>query len=168
MRFVYKKPERIENFLRDYEIDLCIQEKELLPLVYYLSAINKLPQRASFGLKDGCRNVKLTNGPVRVEDRTLYLNKESLKLFPENLAGLLFDKSISIREVKEQARELPEKTITLRELGTRNVTVRGMSNLNFSIPFDLSKFGGMPDTLYIHLRIEHTPIHQKDKAELRV
>ncbi|MCS7083919.1 MAG: cellulose biosynthesis cyclic di-GMP-binding regulatory protein BcsB, partial [Aquificaceae bacterium] len=37
LRFVYKKPERIENFLRDYNLDLCIQEKELLPLIYYLS-----------------------------------------------------------------------------------------------------------------------------------
>ncbi|MEN3033433.1 MAG: cellulose biosynthesis cyclic di-GMP-binding regulatory protein BcsB [Aquificaceae bacterium] len=168
MRFVYKIPNRVENFIRDYNINLCLEEKELLPAVYYISLVNKLPQRVSWGLKEGCRNIKLDEGPVRVENGVLYFNKESLKTFSENLSGLLFSESIDIGKVQEQKRQLPQKIMTLREMGIRNTTIRGMSNLNFSIPFDLSRFGGMPDTLHIHLRIEHTPIHQKDKAELRI
>ncbi len=165
--FTYKQAEDITTFLLDYERDFCIEEEELLPLVYYLSKVRSIPTIFHWGIKDNCKVIKLSQDINKLEGKTLYVSKSLIQALQHGYKPLIFGKSVKINQMTE--RETTKyREISIRELGIRTSSVKGMANLSFYIPLNLASFGGMPDTLYLRLNFAHTPVHQKDKMELRV
>ncbi len=166
--FSYKQAEDIKTFLMDYERQFCIEDRDLLPLVYYISKVRAILPVFNWGIRDNCQKIiKMSKDTTKLEGNTLYVNKPLLEAIQYGYEPLIFGKSIQVEQAKR--RETPKYSeISLKELGIKTATIKGMSNISFYIPFNLASFGGMPDTLYLRLNFAHTPAHQKDKMELRV
>ncbi|MEM5882315.1 MAG: cellulose biosynthesis cyclic di-GMP-binding regulatory protein BcsB [Candidatus Aenigmatarchaeota archaeon] len=166
--FKFKQAEDIKTFLMDYERQYCIEDLELLPIVYYLSKVRKVPPIFNWGINNSCEKIiKISQNATKLDGNTLYLTKLSVEALQNGFDPLFFGKFIKVDNIirKENQRE---NKVSLNELGIKSSTVRGMSNISIYIPFNSAIFGGMPDNLYFKLNFTHTPAHQKDKMELRV
>ena len=168
VNFSYKPAEDIRTFLIDYERQFCIEDRELLPLVYYISKSRVILPVFNWGIRDNCQKiVKMSKDNTKLEGNILYVNKPLLEAIQYGYEPFIFGKFIQVEQAEK--RETPKyNEVSLKELGIRTATIKGMSNISFHIPFNLASFGGMPDTLYFRLNFAHTPAHQKDKMELRV
>ncbi|MEM5784720.1 MAG: cellulose biosynthesis cyclic di-GMP-binding regulatory protein BcsB [Candidatus Aenigmatarchaeota archaeon] len=166
--FLYKQANDIKTFLMDYGRQFCIENTELLPLVYYISKTRTIPPVFHWGINDNCQKIiKISPDTTKLDGKTLYITKSAIKALQYGYESLIFGKSIQITQVKREKSHKYNK-VSFKELGIKTSTIKGISNISFYIPFNLASFGGMPDTLYLRLNFAHTPAHQKDKMELRV
>ncbi|MEN3028060.1 MAG: cellulose biosynthesis cyclic di-GMP-binding regulatory protein BcsB [Aquificaceae bacterium] len=166
IEFYYRPPLQIEQFLKDYDLYFCLQDAKLIPLAYMLSTQNSLPAFFSWGEREDCKNIRVAQ-QTYLQGSTLFLSEKTLQAIVDGYTPFIFGRSVIPDKVAREKGE-SSRQVSLRELGMGNVTVKGISNLSVYIPLDLAKIGGMPDTLYLRLKFEHTPPHQKDKMELRV
>lgn len=166
--FKYKKASDIQTFMMDYDRIFCVDDQVLLPLVYHISSIRSIPPIFKWGIDESCEKViKLSQSDTYIEGDTLYINVESIEALQAGYGPFLFGNSIKVEKVG-QRESSNNNVLSLRDMGIKTATVRGMANISFYIPFNTASIGGMPDTLYMKLNFAHTPAHQKDKMELRV
>jgi len=74
--FSYKPAEDIRTFLMDYERQFCIEDRELLPLVYYISKSRVILPVFNWGIRDNCQKIiKMSKDNTKLEGNILYVNK---------------------------------------------------------------------------------------------
>lgn len=171
VEFRYRKFSNIREFLMDYDSTYCINSPELIPFVYHICKHSPVPCQVRYQVSQGitCKVIQpAQSNTLELREDILYVPWQAnlvyeQRIFPSLLLGGPQDIKVVEREPKEMRSE-----VSLKELGISTVSVEGAGNLNYTIPLDLSKIGGLPDKLYFRLFISHTPVHKRDNMELRV
>lgn len=171
VEFNYKKSDNIRGFLIDYNNDYCIYSPTLIPFIYQMCKENPIPCKVYYN-----QNIKNCKKIEPSSDNNLILNKDTLYvpvakttkafengIFPSYLFGEAERINKAIVENKTAKTE-----VSLKDLGLKTVTIEGVSNLNYTIPIDTAKLGGIPKNLYFRLLIKHTPINKNGGEELRI
>ncbi|HEK25681.1 MAG TPA: hypothetical protein ENO33_04795 [Hydrogenobaculum sp.] len=172
VEFNYKKPDNnIREFLIDYNNDYCIYSPTLIPFIYQMCKENPIPCKVYYNQNiKNCKKIEPSN------DNNLILNKDTLYvpittttkafengIFPSYLFGEAERINKAIVESKTAKTE-----VSLKELGIKTTTIEGVSNLNYTIPIDTAKLGGIPKNLYFRLLIANTPINKNGDEGLRI
>jgi hypothetical protein len=173
--FYYKQHYDISSFIKGYRNNFCIYQLSTIPLAYYLSLINPIPSKFYWNVnstktnekyKRNCKNVIIGN-ETRLVNNTLFLSKKSLYAIEKGYHSLLFGKFLNVERVTNP-KSKKGNILSFRGLGLKTISVRGLLNLSYTIPFSISQIGGMPDTIHLRLKFTHTPLHQSDRPELRI
>ncbi len=70
--------------------------------------------------------------------------------------------------VNQNQERINKNIITLKKLGISNLTLSGVGLMDFYIPFNTAKLGGLPDKLQFNMFISHSAINEHDRAFLEV
>lgn len=171
VEFNYKEPNDIREFLIGYNNDYCIYSPTLIPFVYQMCKYDPIPCKVYYNKNiKNCKTIEPSN------NNNLYLNKNTLyvpittttnafenMVFPTYLFG---GSELINKAVVESKNAKTE--VSLKEMGIKTATIEGVSNLNYTIPIDTSKLGGIPKNLYFRLFITHTPTNKNSSEELRI
>lgn len=188
----------VANFFRNYDTDLNIAfahqkiNPGILPLVYHVNRLNNWKDvKISFSEKpvEGKRNVVLGDFvkdldvekensyvvgetiPTRkrefdVKKGNLYVSEKGIPLIKKEFMDLYITDSMENSRLTRE--ENPKKEITLRDIGLGNLTATGLGDLSFNIPLIYSDFHGAPKNPYLKLFLVHTPVHENDRAFLKI
>ena len=171
VEFDYRPFSDIREFLMDYNNRYCINSVELVPFVYYMCKDDPVPCDVSYYTpqKNSCKLITASKGGVlNLSNNVLYVPLKAINAFESGVfPDFLINSYQDIRAVNTN-KEVSNNSITLKALGLNTATVEGVGNLNYTIPLDMSKIGGIPKDLHLYLHISHTPVHKKDSMELRV
>ncbi|MEJ5338780.1 MAG: hypothetical protein WHS43_03910 [Aquificaceae bacterium] len=90
LRFIRRPEEDINTFLMDYGRNFRMQDKRLLPLVYYLSKIRIIPPVFEWRLKENCEKViVLSLTKTRLEGNALYISEKILQALQRGYSLML-------------------------------------------------------------------------------
>lgn len=169
IRFTYSKYRNSREFILDYNNQYCIDSYSLIPVVYHICRQNPIPCKVRFAHEEiTCKKIKVADKDrVELINGILYLPRNVNSAFEKELFYSFLEQSQEIKAVNRETAEIMEE-ISLKKLGISTVTLEGSGSLGYSIPINTSKIGGLPSDLRFKLLIAHTPIHQNDKAELRI
>lgn len=169
IRFTYSKYRNSREFILDYNNQYCIDSYLLIPVVYHICKQNPIPCKVRFAREEtACKKIKVADGDrVELINDILYLPRNINPAFEKEWFYSFLEQPQEIKAINRESTEIPEE-ISLKKLGISTVTLEGSGSLGYSIPINTSKIGGLPSDLRFKLLIAHTPIHQNDKAELRI
>lgn len=169
VEFEYTSYKNIREFLLDYDNIYCTNDPRVIPFAYQFCKQSPIPCKFQWTEEPSCKSIKFSSGnSLELKNNTLYIPLESVVAFEEGVfVPYLFGSSQDVKSAQRQIKE-PSSELSLRDLGLKTVSVEGAGNISYTIPLDTSKMGGLPDRLYLKLHIAHTPIPQKDHAELRI
>ncbi|QWK19757.1 MAG: cellulose biosynthesis cyclic di-GMP-binding regulatory protein BcsB [Hydrogenobacter thermophilus] len=171
VEFNYREFSNIREFLIDYNNAYCINSSQLIPFVYHLCKQSPVPCQVKYQVSQdmACKIIEpAQNNTLELRKDVLYVPWQASIAFERGIfPSLLLESPQDIKAVEREPEEV-RREVSLKELGLSTVSVEGVGNLNYTIPLDLSRIGGLPDRLYFRLFISHTPVHKKDSMELRV
>ena len=103
---------------------------------------------------------------LAVRDGTLYLTPRGIDLIAAKGAPTVvapWTSGVAVRRGPA-----PSSPVSLDALGIGTRTQRGSGDLTFPIDFTLGTFGGLPETLHLHLQLSHGPYRAGDRAAVSI
>lgn len=105
---------------------------------------------------------------IVLEGCNLFVNDLFIKAIENSYNSVLFGRSINLYDVKSNVSLDKVTEMSLREMGIKSLTAYGPMHAEVSIPIRFSEFGGIPDDLYLNLKIAHSTVFHREHAEIRV
>lgn len=115
-------------------------------------------------LKEGAEDAKIIGRDIVISPQGLStmarnFSSPSMSLSNWNKVQVLQD---------EKDKTAPEKEIKFSDLGIIPPILRGIGDLQFSIPFSIASFGNFPSRVMVTIIYHHTPIAKEDRAFIKV
>lgn len=156
-----------EYFFKSYFHDLCIKQKELIPLAYFMNTNSKIPYKFSWGDTSQCRVIFLSTYNL-ITSTYINIDPNSIKLISQGYNSMLFGSSPIIYDVKSYSEcKKKEYILSFDELGISDKNISFLFDGSMSFNLDTSKIGYIPKNLRLLLNINHTAFIG-DKAEFRL
>ncbi|HTA40243.1 MAG TPA: cellulose biosynthesis cyclic di-GMP-binding regulatory protein BcsB [Candidatus Acidoferrales bacterium] len=103
---------------------------------------------------------------LALRDGTLYVTQRGIDLIAAKGAPTIvapWTSGVAVRHGPA-----PASPASLDALGIGTRTQRGSGDLSFPIDFTLGTFGGLPETLHLHLQLSHGPYRSGDRAAVSI
>lgn len=156
-----------EYLLKSYFHELCIKQKELISLAYFININSKIPYKFSWGEKSYCRGIFLSTYNL-ITPTYINIDTNSIKLISQGYSSMLLGSAPIISNVGNYGKcKNNEYILSFDDIGIGNKTISFFLDGSLNFNLDTSKIGYIPKNLRLLLSINHTvPIG--DKAELRL
>ena len=171
--------DQVADFLNQYggEFDVVARgsgddlRAAVVQLAYRLHQIGRWRRvnvRTAGSVSAGARGIIVGAFPadVAVRGHELDLTPRGVSLIDDRIVRSLI--APQIRSASYDGGPGTSKILTIDDLGVTNRTLRGTGELPFDIPLTYGAFGGVPKHLRLHVDLNHTPIHQADRAFVQV
>ena len=117
-------------------------------------------------LQDSADDAKIMGHDVVVSPNGLLAMVKSFKTASMSLSNWKKVQTSQSANGKTTART--EREIRFSDIGIIPPTLRGIGDLQFSVPFSIAFLGGFPSKLIVTLIYNHTPVTKEDRAFIKV